>query len=140
MVSVGQIISRVEFLTDSVAFTFLDETMQVEALAYDARDNAIPSAPFAYTSSDVTVVTVDEDGLATSVAVGSATINRLGGLQEAAGCRGTELRTDLRQELDTSTGVREPRIDRDEEDYEEVSDVPDCRCNRSLRCCNRSLR
>ena len=50
------------------------DTLRVVAVATDANGHAVEEASFAWSSSDASVVDVDESGLATAVAVGTAVV------------------------------------------------------------------
>jgi hypothetical protein len=55
------------------------ETQQFTAVAKDASGNTISGVTFTWSSSDTSVATVDSNGLATAVAVGTATITASAG-------------------------------------------------------------
>jgi outer membrane protein assembly factor BamB len=60
------------------------DTLRLSAEATDANGNAVTEAEFAWTSSAATVATVDNSGLVTAVAAGSATITAATGDASAA--------------------------------------------------------
>lgn len=54
------------------------------ATAHDASGNTVPSATFAWTSSDATIATVDENGVVSGISAGEATITATSGGHSAA--------------------------------------------------------
>lgn len=49
-------------------------TQQFSATAFDSSNQAIPGATFTWSSSDITIATIDTNGLATGVGIGTVTI------------------------------------------------------------------
>ncbi|HEX8652981.1 MAG TPA: lamin tail domain-containing protein [Pyrinomonadaceae bacterium] len=66
-------ISRIE-VTPANATITLGGTQQFTAHAFDANNNEITGVTFTWTSSDESVATIDQNGLATSVGLGTTTI------------------------------------------------------------------
>lgn len=73
MVTVDQAVAGLE-LTPSDTTVRVGGTVTYEASALDANDNPINGATVAWSSSDAAIATVDDSGLATAQAIGTATI------------------------------------------------------------------
>src|SRR5690606_32665418 len=52
----------------------IGETVQLQAVAYDANDNPLPDRVIAWSTSDPGVATISNAGLATGVGPGTATV------------------------------------------------------------------
>lgn len=72
-------VATVAVSPDSATLTGLDSTQRFNADARDSGGTPIPGITFAWSSSDTTVATVDAQGLATSVGLGTATIKAASG-------------------------------------------------------------
>lgn len=73
-VTVAQVVTSVTVTPADVTLTAVGETVQLTAAARDANDAVVPDAVFTWTTSDASLVTVADTGLATAVAHGLATI------------------------------------------------------------------
>lgn len=73
VVTVAQEVVTIALVPASVTLS-IGQTRQLNATARDAGANAIAGAQFAWSSSSLTVATVNGSGLATAVGTGSATI------------------------------------------------------------------
>ncbi|MGD2135056.1 MAG: Ig-like domain-containing protein, partial [Gemmatimonadales bacterium] len=73
-VTVEQAVAAVELDVTSLSMDIVGGTAQIGATVLDRNGNPVVGAAVAWTSSDPSVVTVDEMGIVTAVANGSATI------------------------------------------------------------------
>jgi len=77
-------IATVELTPPVGTINALGDTTRFTAVAKDPLGNPIPGAAFAWASSDTLVATVDNNGLATAIAIGSATITATADTVQAA--------------------------------------------------------
>ena len=75
VVSVDQVASSVDVSPAADTLTALGDTVRLTAEAVDANGHAVADAEFTWSSTDGSVVTVDEEGLVTAVDNGSADIS-----------------------------------------------------------------
>ena len=73
-VTVAQQVSELRLAPASETFRALGDTLRLSAEALDATGNTVPDAAFTWSSSNESVVAVDESGLATAAGNGTATI------------------------------------------------------------------
>lgn len=67
-------VATVEVTAPNTALTFLGATVQLQATARDSDGNRVTGQTFTWSSSNENAVTVNTSGLATALAVGTATI------------------------------------------------------------------
>jgi alpha-tubulin suppressor-like RCC1 family protein len=79
----GDPVASVAVAPDATTITTLLETLQFSASAHNASGDTIPSQPFEWSSSKVSVATVSPSGLVTPRANGSATITATSGGRSA---------------------------------------------------------
>lgn len=77
-------VAQVAVSPAEVQLDALEATTQLEAAAFDESGDDVPGVTFTWSSSDESVVTVDDSGLLTAVGQGSATVTA-----EARGVSGT---------------------------------------------------
>ena len=73
VVTVQQTVSRIDLVPDAVRLTAIDQNAQLEATALDANGHPV-AVDIGFTSSESTVASVDDTGLVTAQANGTATI------------------------------------------------------------------
>ena len=78
-VTVAQQVSAVTVTPAEASFAALGDTVRLSAEALDANGQTVAGAGFSWATSEATVATVDESGLVTAVANGSATITATSG-------------------------------------------------------------
>lgn len=66
--------AQVDITPTEIALDAVGDTRQASAAVSDANGNALPDAPVTWAVDDESVATVDEDGLVTAMADGSATL------------------------------------------------------------------
>lgn len=71
----GPTVAAVELAVAVDTLTALDDTVRVEAQALDAEGNPLPDRTASWSSSDPAVVSVTDDGVATAVGNGGATVS-----------------------------------------------------------------
>lgn len=73
-ITVTQKAVRIAILPESATLTALEETLQLEAVVYDANDHPIAGAPVSWSSDDTEVASVSDTGLVTPHKNGTAQI------------------------------------------------------------------
>jgi hypothetical protein len=72
-VVVRQVVAAVDVIPEE-AEVFIGDAVQFEAVAFDANENPIEGMTFSWSTSDPSVASVDEGGLAAGIEAGTATI------------------------------------------------------------------
>ena len=101
-VTVAQAPDSVAVSPAAVAIKALGDTLRLAAEAFDANGQAVAGAEFAWASNDAAVATVDESGLVTGVAEGTATITATAG--SASGTATVSVSVGSRVTLDSGAG------------------------------------
>ena len=78
-IAVHQLVTEVRLEPTSLTFAALGATRQLAAEAVDANGNAVADASLSWSSSDKSVVTVDDAGMVTAVGNGTATVTAMAG-------------------------------------------------------------
>ena len=78
-IHVQQIVQSIDVSPSTDTLTVLGDTLRLAAVVLDANGHAVEGADVTWSSSDPSVVTVDEDGLVTAVANGSADVRAVSG-------------------------------------------------------------
>ncbi len=81
-VTVAQVATGVE-LSPAVDTVLVGDSIRLSATAEDANGHVVAGSPFTWSSSDVSVATVDDSGLVRAVAGGAVTISARSGSEEA---------------------------------------------------------
>ena len=102
VVTVTQSVASVEVSPATAPLTALGETVQLTAEAFDGNGHAVAGAEFSWESSDDAVATVDESGLVTGVAEGTATVTATAG--SASGTATVTVAVGPRVTLDSGAG------------------------------------
>ena len=99
-VAVDQLVTEVRLEPMSLAFAALGETGQLAAQVFDANGNAVADVRLSWSSSDESVVTVNDAGLVTAVGNGATTVSATvqGGVTASAAVAVDQLVTEVRLE------------------------------------------
>lgn len=81
-VTVAQVATGVE-LSPAIDTVLVGDSIRLSATAEDANGHVVAGSPFTWSSSDVSVATVDDSGLVRAVAGGAVTISARSGSEEA---------------------------------------------------------
>lgn len=81
-VTVAQVATGVE-LSPAIDTVLVGDSIRLSATAEDANGHPVAGSPFTWSSSDVSVATVDDSGLVRAVAGGAVTISARSGSEEA---------------------------------------------------------